>query len=261
MVIKLWWWWCFSKRVPFQEPQTRAKVCINVWMSCVEHWAEAFRDAWVFLKFVREIGSGSLPPLVPSYQHNLDTNFKLSSRNWKFNDNGPSYFRNRSPYFIKKKIHEQQVPYWWVSQKWYWLCGQRRKDVGSEARVMWRLSTSPSISNAHYSHRKRYSNMQKSSNEALESINHELLQSILYENNLPSKKKKKTKRVACCRRSVRKTERNCRRWESSGEVKKWGRLGRVGSGEEHYATRPKLPSFFHSFATITPFTIALRFNN
>lgn len=34
-----------SKRVPFQEPQTRAKVCINVWMSCVEHWAEAFRDA------------------------------------------------------------------------------------------------------------------------------------------------------------------------------------------------------------------------
>lgn len=193
MVIKLWWWWCFSKRVPFQEPQTRAKVCINVWMSCVEHWAEAFRDAWIFLKFVREIGSGSLPPLVPSYQHNLDTNFKLSSRNWKFNDNGPSYFRNRSPYFIKKKIHEQQVPYWWVSQKWYWLCGQRRKDVGSEARVMWRLSTSPSISNSQYSHRKRYSNMQKSSNEALESINHELLQSILYENNLPSKKKKKTK--------------------------------------------------------------------
>lgn len=103
MVIKLWWWWCFSKRVPFQEPQTRAKVCINVWMSCVEHWAEAFRDAWVFLKFVREIGSGSLPSLVPSHQHNLDTNFKLSSRNWKFNDNGPSYFRNRSPYFIKKK--------------------------------------------------------------------------------------------------------------------------------------------------------------
>ena len=41
--------------------------------------------------------------MVPSYQHNLDTNFKLSSRNWKFNDNGPSYFRNRSPYFIKKK--------------------------------------------------------------------------------------------------------------------------------------------------------------
>lgn len=38
--------------------------------------------------------------------------------------------------------------------------------------------------------------MQKSSNEALESINHELLQSILYENNLPSKKKKKTKPVA-----------------------------------------------------------------
>lgn len=35
--------------------------------------------------------------------------------------------------------------------------------------------------------------MQKSSKEALESINHELLQSILYENNLPSKKKKKTK--------------------------------------------------------------------
>ena len=33
--------------------------------------------------------------------------------------------------------------------------------------------------------------MQKSSKEALESINHELLQSILYENNLPSKKKKK----------------------------------------------------------------------
>ena len=65
------------------------------------------------------------------------------------------------------------------------------------------------------------------------------------------KRKKKPKRVACCRRSVRKTERNCRRWESSGEVKKWGRLGRVGSGEEHYATRPKLPSFFHSFATIT----------
>ena len=128
------------------------------------------------------------------------------------------------------------------------------------ARVMWRLSTSPSISNAQYSHRKRYSNMQKSSKEALESINHELLQSILYENNLPSKKKKKPKRVACCRRSVRKTERNCRRWESSGEVKKWGRLGWVGSGEEHYATRPKLPSFFHSFATITPFTIALRFN-
>ena len=91
-----------SKRVPFQEPQTHAKVYINVWMSCVEHWAEAFRDAWIFLKFVREIGSGSLPPLVPSYQHNLDTNFKLSSRNWKFNDNGPSYFRNRSPYFIKK---------------------------------------------------------------------------------------------------------------------------------------------------------------
>lgn len=35
--------------------------------------------------------------------------------------------------------------------------------------------------------------MQKSSKEALESINHELLQSILYENNLPSKKKKKNK--------------------------------------------------------------------
>lgn len=34
-----------SKRVPFQEPQTHAKVYINVWMSCVEHWAEAFRDA------------------------------------------------------------------------------------------------------------------------------------------------------------------------------------------------------------------------
>lgn len=35
--------------------------------------------------------------------------------------------------------------------------------------------------------------MQKSSKEALESINHELLQSILYENNLSSKKKKQTK--------------------------------------------------------------------
>lgn len=35
--------------------------------------------------------------------------------------------------------------------------------------------------------------MQKSSKEALESINHELLQNVLYENNLPSKKKKKTK--------------------------------------------------------------------
>lgn len=30
---------------PFQEPQTRAKVYINVWISCVEHWAEVFRDA------------------------------------------------------------------------------------------------------------------------------------------------------------------------------------------------------------------------
>lgn len=193
MVIKLWWWWCFSKRVPFQEPQTRAKVYINVWISCVEHWAEVFRDAWIFLKFVREIGSGSLPPLVPSYQYNLDTNFKLSSRNWKFNDNGPSYFRNRSPYIIKKNTWAASSILVSFSKVilivWTW----RRKDVGSEARVMWRLSTSPSISNAQYSHRKRYSNMQKSSKEALESINHELLQSILYENNLPSKKKKKTK--------------------------------------------------------------------
>lgn len=133
MVIKLWWWWCFSKRVPFQEPQTRAKVYINAWISCVEHWAEAFRDAWIFLKFVREIGSGSLPPLVPSYRYNLDTNFKLSSGNWKFNDNGPSYFRNRSPYFIKK-IHEQQVPYWWVSQKWYWLCGHSEGRMWGQKR-------------------------------------------------------------------------------------------------------------------------------
>ena len=105
----------------------------NVWMSCVERWAKAFRTQQVLNivntnngveaqnkhfkydylprsvdKSVFGIAVLLVESFIPdSYQHYLDTNFKLSSRYRKFKDNIPCYLRNRPAHFIKHCIRSK----------------------------------------------------------------------------------------------------------------------------------------------------------